>query len=359
MQAELQAVRAEIDAIDKQIQQLIEARAKLAVEVARIKSKTQKDPIFYQPDREAQILRQRLQDYHGLLQPIELTNIFRLIISACLNLQQRQTVAFLGPLGTYSHLSVRAHFGESVNLLAVNSLEEVVQAVSKQQASLGVIPIENTTTGIVTEGLSAIVAKAVSVCGEINIPIQHHLLRSPQHTTSIRAIYSHQQSFWQCQTWLLKNFPDVPQIVVSSNAKAAEIAQADPSAAAIAGELAREQYQLRMVAKDIQDNPHNATRFLIIGKHAVAASGADHTAILISSTRAAVNLVMIMDYFNHANIPLRLCQSCHLNGSTREHVFYVEILGHRDDENIQQVLSSLQKESMMYTILGSYPQSQH
>lgn len=264
--AALNDVRKKIDALDLQLQTLLNQRAELALNVKRIKQQHGDHPIYYRPEREAQILKQICDRNTGPLDTQTMTHIFSAILTACLALQEKIKIAFLGPIGTFSQAAALKHFGTAMQAIPTATIQAVFDAVINNNAHYGVVPIVNSTTGIIKLTLDILMTSQVTICGEVMLPIHHCLLRNKNASTSPKYIYSHEQSFAQCKTWLAKNYPAVEKIAVASNAAAAELAADDIEAAAIAGEQAAEIYTLTTVAQHIEDDHHNQTRFLIIGQ---------------------------------------------------------------------------------------------
>jgi len=263
----LQNIREQIDAIDLQLQNLITKRATLAVEIGKIKAQNTDTVTFYRPEREAQILQKIVERNAGPLSADQITLIFRSILTACLNLQQPIRVATLGPEGTFSQLAAIKHFGIATPLSLTATIADVFQEIETQKADYGVVPIENSTTGIIQPVLDILRTSALITCGEILLPIHHCLLAKNKNLENIQKIYAHEQAFLQCQQWLAKHLPKIQCVAVNSNAEAARRAELEENTAAIASEQTAAMYHLAILEKNIEDNPNNVTRFLIIGSN--------------------------------------------------------------------------------------------
>ena len=287
--AQLSALRDGIDAIDQDIQQLINKRAELAQQVAEVKvAEARRDalaePVFYRPEREAQVLRKVMERNRGPLPAKQVAHIFREIMSACLALEKPLQVAYLGPQGTFTEAAALKHFGQAAQTVAMANIDEVFTAVQRKTCTYGVIPVENSTEGMVTHTLDNFINSPLKICGELTLPIELHLLAQEGATlTSIKKICAHQQALAQSRNWLQRHCVGIEIVAVSSNGEAARMAQADAEIAAVAGELAAERYKLIKLARSIQDYADNATRFLVITNDEVPASGNDKTSIIVST----------------------------------------------------------------------------
>ncbi|MGD8498214.1 MAG: chorismate mutase, partial [Chromatiales bacterium] len=263
----LKTIRERIDALDAEILRLISERASCAQEIARVKSEAGTDSEFYRPEREAQVLRRIAEQNPGPLSSEETARLFREIMSACLALEQPLAVAFLGPEGTFTQAAVFKHFGHSVNARPLAAIDEVFREVEAGSCHYGVVPIENSTEGVVNHTLDMFLQSPLRICGEVELRIHHLLLGTADDLAAIETVYSHQQSLAQCREWLDANLPKAQRVTVSSNAEAARRAAREPGSAAIAGDAAAELYALRILRQNIEDYPENTTRFLVIGRH--------------------------------------------------------------------------------------------
>ena len=278
---ELQRLRERIDALDEQVLGLISERGRLAQAVGHLKN-----GIIYKPEREAQVVA-RLQALNpGPLTPESVAVVFKEIMSACRSLEQQLAIAYLGPAGTFSEAAAVKHFGHAVKGMPCDSIDEVFRSVERGEAHYGVAPVENSTEGAVSRTLDLMLGTSLNICGEVLLRVRQQLMRKLPVTDGIQVVYSHAQSLAQCHEWLAKNLPGVETVPVSSNAEAARLAAEDPHAAAIGSELAAERYGLRVVARDVEDDANNTTRFLVLGRESVAPSGRDKTSVVLSVVKS-------------------------------------------------------------------------
>lgn len=355
---QLQEIRKKIDGIDKAIYQLLKDRAQVAVEVAQIKKQSEQEPvIYYRPEREAQILRRIMADNDSLLSDRAVAQVFRDIMTACLAVQKQLNVAYLGPEGTFSQMATEAHFGRAITATPVDSIERVFREVEAGNADYGIVPIENSTEGIVNITLDGFLNSCLQICGEIEIPIHQNLMRAQNATVSITKVYSHQQSLGQCRKWLTEHLPQAEIIAVKSNGLAAQMASQELDSAAIGAAIAAEKYELDIVTPNIEDNSQNTTRFLIIGQQVALPSGNDKTSLLIPSPHIPGSLYNLLKPFADRGINLSLLESRPYRHRNWSYVFFMDLLGHKDDENIKAALAELAEMSVMVTVLGSYPRA--
>ncbi len=351
----LTEIRARIDDIDAQIQDLITKRATLAKDVAQAKYAEEPNPNFYRPEREAEVLRKVVERNQGPLDNEPMTHIFREIMSACLALQKQLAVAFLGPEGTYSHTAVHKHFGHAVNLRPLPTIDEVFREVEAGTAYYGLVPVENSTEGGVNQTLDCLIKTTLKICGEVELPIHHNLLSTANELKDIHCIYAHQQSFAQCRLWLDTYLPNVKHTAVNSNAEAARRAALEPGAAAIAGQTAAEIYQLKMLASRIEDHLNNTTRFIILGQQDVPPTGQDKTSLLLSSVDQAGALYHLLAPFAENQVSLTRIESRPSRQGNWEYVFFVDIEGHLKDSAVIKAMQDLKKHTTLVKHLGSYP----
>lgn len=357
MDKKLAEIRKKLDDVDLQIQALLNQRATLALEVAKIKEASDPAPAYYRPEREAQILKTIAERNKGPMDSAIVVDIFRQVLTACLALQQKIKIAFLGPEGTFSHAASLKHFGKKVQTLPATSIQQVFHCVDSQQAHYGVVPIENSTTGVINTTLDALTTSPLYICGEIILPIHHYFLRRKNNKNPIKRIYSHEQSFAQCQNWLNNNFNDAEKIPVGSNATAAAMAQQDVESAAIAGAYAAEVFDLEKVQPLIEDNPHNQTRFLVIGRQKTLPSGQDKTSLLISTPHIPGALIELLKPFSDNGVNITLIESRPYQHHNWSYLFFVDIEGHQDDKPVQDALKILSGKPILLNILGSYPKA--
>lgn len=353
----LSVIRERIDELDAQILALISERAHCAQEVATIKREDDGAVEFYRPEREAQVLRRVLARNHGPLAGEEMARLFREIMSACLALEQPLNIAFLGPAGTFTQAAVHKHFGHSVGASPLGSIDEVFREVEAGNCQYGVVPIENSTEGVVNHTLDMFLHSSLRVCGEVELRIHHHLLSRHERLERIGKVYSHQQSLAQCRDWLVANLRDAECISVSSNAEAARRASLEEGSAAIAGEAAGELYALHAVCSNIEDHPDNTTRFLIIGRQSVPPSGNDKTSLLVSAGNKPGALFRLLEPLARSNVSMTRIESRPSQSVRWEYVFFFDVEGHAEDAALKSVLDQLSKEASLLRVLGSYPKA--
>lgn len=351
----LQSIREKIDTIDKNICHLVNDRAQLALEVAKIKAQDLHFAEYYRPEREAEILRRIMQEYQGVLQKEDVAHIFQEIMRVCLALQQQQKIAFLGPLGTFSHACALRHFGHHIDISPCDTLEEVFTCVENNEAHFGLIPFENSTAGVVNPTLDLLIHSSLYICGEHIMPIHQNLLRNGSDKSPITKIYAHSHSFEQCKEWLNTHVPQAERIAVKSNAAGAVLAQNEPGVACIAGELAADIYQLEKVALNIEGSARNATRFVVIGKQKVRPSGKDKTTIIFATPHTPGALIELILPFHKHQVNLTAISSRPYKNRNWSYVFFIDVEGHQENENVRSALSELTQKAVMINVLGSYP----
>jgi chorismate mutase/prephenate dehydratase len=353
---ELKKIRERIDALDKEIQSLISERAQCAQKVAEVKLRDGNNALFYRPEREAQVLRAVKERNSGPLKEDEMARLFREIMASCLALEQPLTVAYLGPDGTYTHAAAQKHFGGAMQGMPVTQIDEVFRVVEAGQADFGLVPIENSTEGVISYTLDMLLHSSLVICGEVELPIHHNLITHAEELQSISKVYSHQQSLAQCRGWLYKNLPGVETIAVSSNSSAVQRLQHEPEAAAIAGAMAAQIYNVPVLYSNIEDQPNNTTRFIVLGKHNVPPSGEDKTSLLVMLHNKPGALHELLTPFAERGISMSKIESRPAQSSgVWEYVFFIDVLGHREDSNIKEALQDLEHKSAMLKVLGSYP----
>ncbi|MCY0965822.1 prephenate dehydratase [Parathalassolituus penaei] len=356
---ELEQLRNSIDSIDRQIQELINQRARCAQQVAEVKQKYAQPGevvVFYRPEREAQVLRNVMARNEGPLTNEGMARLFREIMSQCLALEEPLNVAFLGPEGTFTQQAAVKHFGHAVHCHSQVSIADVFREVESGAANFGVVPIENSTEGVVTHTLDSFFDSGLRICGEVSLRIHHHLMVKDKDAT-VERIFSHAQSLGQCRRWLDKHYPNVERVAVSSNAEAARRASLEPGAAAIAGEVAADLYEMHILNTNIEDRPDNTTRFLIIGKLETLPSGDDKTSIMVSSRNQPGALYQVLEPFHKAGVSLTRIETRPARTGTWNYAFFIDFEGHAADAVIAPVLQGLQDQVADYKLLGSYPKA--
>lgn len=350
--------RARIDAIDRELQRLLNDRARCVLDVARIKSRSAADtePVYYRPEREAMVLRAVMARNEGPLADEDVARLFREIMSCCLALEQPLTVAYLGPEGTFTEAAAIKHFGHFARAVASGTIDEVFREVESRAAHYGVVPVENSTEGMINHTLDCFMRSGLSICGEVELRIHHNLLiGATADAAGIRAILSHQQSLAQCRGWLDAHWPGVERVAVASNAEAARTAAERPGCAAIAGAMAAQRYGLNVLAENIEDHPDNTTRFVVIGRERVGASGHDKTSILVSMPNRPGALFEVLRPFHDHGISLTRIETRPARVGNWSYVFFIDFDGHGSDPAVVAVLDAVRQVAMDLRILGSYP----
>lgn len=350
-------MRARIDALDEQIQALISERASCAQQIAQLKQAGEGAVRYYRPEREAEVMRKVLSRNSGPLSDEVMARLFREIISACLVLQQPLKVAYFGPAGTFTQAAVHKHFGHSVDTIALGTIGEVFREVEASAAHYGVVPVENSTEGMVSYTLDRFIASPLRVCGEVELRIHHHLLAKADDRKAIARVCSHQQSLAQCRGWLDAHLPGVERVAVSSNAEAAKRAGAEAETAAIAPSAAAEIYGLKVLAANIEDEPDNTTRFLVIGTQETRPTGSDKTSLLLSTHNRPGALYKLLDPLARNNISMTRIESRPSRRGTWTYVFFVDIEGHASDPPVASAMAELEQQATLFRVLGSYPRA--
>lgn len=353
MTEQLKQLRNEIDAIDDELLRLINARAQLAQQVGR-----QKSGVVYRPERESQIFSRLQYANTGPLRNEHIEHLFTEIISICRALEEPLTVAYLGPQGTFSEEAVTKRFGSAVNSMPCSSIDDIFRKVESGAANYGVVPVENSTEGAVGRTMDLLLQSPLKICGELQLPIHQCLMAQQTDLSAIRKIYSHPQSFAQCQTWLnenLQNLTAADRIDAASNADAARQAAADSSAAAIAGKQAADVFGLKICAANIEDNPNNTTRFLVIGNQDVARSGKDKTSLAMATHNRPGAVHELLAPFAQHQVSMTRLESRPSRASLWEYVFFTDIAGHQEDENVTRALQMLRDNATFLKVFGSYP----
>jgi len=362
---QLQELRQRIDAIDERIGELISDRAKCAQAVADVKKELlssagpESSPkSFYRPEREAQILRKAMERNQGPLSNEEMARLFREIMSACLALEQPVKVAFLGPEGTFTQQAALKHFGHSAVALPFSAIDEVFREVEAGAVHYGVVPVENSTEGVVNHTLDNFMTSNLKICGEVELRIHQNLLISDVTSVeNISRIYSHAQSLAQCRKWLDAHYPKAERVAVNSNAEAAKRLKGEWNAAAIAGGMAAELYGLKILAEKIEDEPDNSTRFLIIGTESVPASGDDKTSLVVAMRNEPGALHNLLEPFHRHNIDLTRVESRPSRTGAWTYVFFIDFSGHAQDSQVSEVLKEVASRAADVKLLGSYPKA--
>jgi len=348
-------LRQKIETLNDQILGLLNERAKIAQEVGFMKAKIKMDS--YVPQREEEILQRLIERNSGLFPKSAIAPVFREIISACRSLEAELKVAYLGPPATHTHLAVIKHFGSSVCAVAQDSFQDIFEAVEREKASLGVVPIENSIEGSVDPTLDLLIDFDVKIYGEILSQISHDLLSKTGEANEVQKIYSHPQAIGQCRQWLRKHFPQIPLLETMSTANAAKIASEDATVGAIATSFAGQLYGLKAVTSRIEDYSQNYTRFLILSRKKRGPTGKDKTSILFSIPHTPGSLFRALETFSKKEVNLTKIESRPFKGRPWEYIFFVDFEGHVEEANIDEAMTTLKKNSLFVKCLGSYPRS--
>lgn len=355
---QLHRLRTSIDSLDERIHDLINERAGLARETAQLKQAAGSGENCFRPEREAEILRRVIARNRGPLSGEEIARLFREIMSACLALEMPLEIAYLGPAGTFTEAAALKHFGHSAKTAPLPTIEEVFREVEAGVAHYGVVPVENSTEGAVTHTLDRFVASPLQICGEVELRIHHHLLSLSETVTEASCLYAHQQTLAQCRGWLDANLARCERIPVSSNAEAARRAAHEPHCAAIAGDRARAIYGLQTLATNIEDEPGNTTRFLIIGRSAaVSGSGRDKTSLLVSGPNRPGLLYDLLRPLAENGISMTRLESRPSRRGLWEYVFFIDLEGHIEETGVAAAIASLETRASFLRLLGSYPRA--
>ncbi|MFC3283196.1 prephenate dehydratase [Litchfieldella rifensis] len=352
----LEELRERIDRLDGDILRLISERAECAKQVAETKTQTDPDAVFYRPEREAQVLRRIMALNKGPLDAEEMARLFREIMSACLALEKPVKVAYLGPEGTFTQQAALKHFGDSAVSLPMAAIDEVFREVEAGAANYGVVPVENSTEGVVNHTLDSFMDSSMRICGEVVLRIHHHLLVSDiTRKDKVSRVYSHPQSFAQCRKWLDAHYPHAERVPVASNAEAAKLVKTEWHSAAIAGDMAAKLYDLEKIAEKIEDRPDNSTRFLIIGNQDVPMSGEDKTSVVVAMRNQPGALHDLLEPFHRHQIDLTRLETRPSRTGVWNYVFFIDFKGHCEDPVVEAVLEEVRLRAAELKVLGSYP----
>lgn len=343
-----------IDNIDVEILKLLNQRAQHAREIGEIKG----GGIIYRPEREAQVLRRIKELNPGPLPGESVARLFREVMSECLALEKPLSIAYLGPEGTFSQLATRKHFGHAARTVACSSIDEAFRLVESRTLDYVVAPVENSTEGAVGRTLDLMVSSPLKVCGEVVLRIHHHLLRQEPSFDGIRRVYAHAQALAQCHEWLNKNLPaNVERVSVASNAEAARLAAEDKDCAAIAGQAAAERYSLLKLAENIEDEPNNTTRFLVLGHQSVGITGQDKTSLIVSAPNRPGAVHYLLAPLADNGVSMSKFESRPSRAGLWDYVFFIDVEGHADDAHVAKALLALKERTAFVKVLGAYPQA--
>jgi chorismate mutase/prephenate dehydratase len=348
---ELKKYREQIDQLDGQLLEMFNQRAKLAQQIGHAKGAS----AVLRPEREAQVLQRLVQENAGPLSAEAIKQLFTEVISQCRALEAPLHVAYLGPHGTFSEAAVFQRFGQATVGIPADSIDGVFKAVESGAASYGMVPVENSTEGAVGRTLDLLLNSSLKICGEVMLQVHQCLLSNENDLSLIRKVYSHPQSFGQCQDWLHAHLPHAERITASSNADAARLATEESFSAAIAGVQAAEHFKLKVLAQNIEDDARNTTRFLVIGDQDVAPSGRDKTSLVMTAANRPGAMHDLLTPFAQHGVSMTKMESRPSGAGLWEYVFYVDIEGHQADAKVAAALEQLRGIAAFVKVLGSYP----
>jgi chorismate mutase / prephenate dehydratase len=352
---DLAKLRARIDALDERVLRALNERARVAHAVGKLKQGNK----VYRPEREAQVLRRLLEKNRGPMGREALARVYGEIISACRALEQPLAVSYLGPAGTFSEVAVLKLFGSGVRAQPCASIDEVFRQAETGSVNFGVVPVENSSEGAVDRTHDLLLSTPLMICAETVLRVRQNLMSKSGHLKRIRRVYSHAQSLAQCNLWLSRKLPEAERMPVASNSEAARLAAKDPAAAAIAGGGAVQRHGLKLVARNIEDDPNNTTRFLVLGEHDAGHSGKDLTSIVMSAPNRPGAVHALLTPIARNGVSMTRLESRPARTGRWEYMFYVDMQGHRHDPKVAKALGELEKLAPFLKILGSYPAAVH
>jgi chorismate mutase/prephenate dehydratase len=358
MSEPLDQLRARIDAIDRELLRLFNERAKIAQAVGEAKHAAGEKTLF-RPEREAQVLARRQAENPGPLPNAAIAQLFRELMSACMALEAPLKIAYLGPEGTFSQAAALKAFGSSAETVALGTIDEVFRTVEARQADFAVVPVENSTEGAVGRTLDLMLVTPLSAVGEVQLEIHQNLMSHVKSLGDIVRVYSHSQSLAQCNGWLNANLPRAERVPVASNAEAARRAATDREAGAIAGEMAARIYDVPVLARHIEDDPNNRTRFLVIGAQTVPPSGRDQTSLVMSAPNRPGAVHALLAPFAKHGVSMTRFESRPSRMGRWEYYFFVDLEGHEKDPKVAAALAELREIAPFVKLLGSYPAAAH
>ena len=346
--------RKAIDKLDAHIVRLLNERTRHVLAIGDIKLAAGEE--IYAPHRERAVFERVCESNAGPMTDEQLRAIYREIMSSALALEKTMTIAYLGPEATFTHQAAIRRFGSSLRYASQKTIADVFTEVAKNRADYGVVPVENSTEGVVTHTLDMFVDSDLKIVSQIVLPIQYCLAaKSKVAKAKIQKIYVHPQALGQCRSWIQKNLPHVEILEASSNARSAELAAKDKSAAAVTGILAAEKYGLRILEQDIQDNAANATRFLVLGRQCSPPTGDDRTSLMVSVSDKVGALHEAIAAFRRFKINMTKIESRPSKRKAWEYFFFIDCDGHARDKKVAGAIKILGKHCNFVKILGSYP----
>ncbi|HVT30259.1 MAG TPA: prephenate dehydratase [Lacipirellulaceae bacterium] len=347
------SLRNELDRIDGEILSAINRRGAIAKEIGQLKHSAGK--CVYDAQREAEVLERATANNAGPLSDDAVRAIFRELISGTRAVQLPIRVAYLGPEYTFSHLAAIERFGQSTELVPVGTIAAVFEEVERGQAQFGVVPMENSTDGRVSDTLDCFSRSHVRICGELPLRI-HHCLLGVGHRDQVHTVYSKPQPLSQCRNWLARHLPHANVVEVSSTAEAARRSKGEPTSAAVASAQAAVNYELPVLVSNIEDNPDNITRFAIISAETAGRSGNDKTALMVEIAHEPGALADAMAIFKRNRLNMTWIESFPIPGSRGRYLFFVEFEAHANDPAARRAIARLEEKSLRLEVLGSYAQ---
>ena len=351
MSEKLKQLREQIDRLDDELLKLVNQRAELARQIGRLKE----DGNVLRPEREAQVLQRVQKNNNGPLSNDAVAQLFTEVMSQCRALEAPLMVAYLGPEGTFTEAAALKRFGSAIQGQPCATIDDVFRSVEAGTVNYGVVPVENSSEGAIGRTLDLLMQSPLQICGEVMLPIHQCLLAQKCTLSAIKTVYSHPQSFGQCQVWLNTNLPHASRIPVASNAEAARLAAENPGSAAIAGTQAAAHFDLSVCVENIEDDANNTTRFLVLGKQSVAPSGNDKTSLVMSAANRPGAVHDLLVPLAKHGVSMTKLESRPARSGLWEYVFFMDIEGHQDDARVAAALAELKQVASFVKVLGSYP----
>jgi chorismate mutase/prephenate dehydratase len=350
---DLDSLRQAIDGVDGQLLALLSERAGLALQVGDVKKRD--GAPAYRPEREAAVIARLQQANPGPLPTDAVAAIWREVMSACRALEHRLRVAYLGPPGTFSEQAMHQQFGSEVDGVPCPTIDEVFRATEAEGADFGVVPVENSTEGAVNRSLDLFLTTPLVITSEVTVRVRHILMSRDGESAQVRKVCAHAQALAQCSNWLNRNYPTLDRVPVASNAEGARMAATDPTIAAIAGEAALDRYGLKALARGIQDDPMNRTRFLVLGRYCSPPSGRDQTSLILAVPDRAGAVHALIEPLARHGVSMKRFESRPARQGGWEYYFHIDLIGHQDEPTVAPALAELKSRSAYYKSLGSYP----
>jgi chorismate mutase / prephenate dehydratase len=347
--------RKAIDKLDEQIVHLLNERTRHVLEIGELKVRQGEE--IYAPHRELAVFQRVSKLNQGPITETSLRAIYREIMSSSLSLEKTMTIAFFGPEATFTHQAAIRRFGASLNYAAQKTIADVFAEVSRNRADYGVVPVENSTEGVVTHTLDMLVDSDLKIVAQIVMPIQHCLMGKGSRK-SVKKLYSHPQPVAQCRAWIQNNLPEAEIIETSSTTRAADLASKDENSAAIASALAAERYGLRIIEADIQDSSANMTRFFVLGRQCSPPTGRDRTSVMFSIADKVGALHSALAPFRRYKLNMTKIESRPSKRKAWEYFFFVDCDGHYEEKKVAIALEELSRSCNFVKVLGSYPNAE-